>query len=200
MHYEWVLVPLITAFTGWFVGRLLVRMLFYPGKLQQLPWFTGQGSFPNKQQTIAGKLGKLVSEELFSFASLEEKISGPENFEKLMPLIETHVDAFLRVKLPAQMPMIGMLVGERTINEMKTVFIAELKELFPVIMKNYMSGLQTEMDPARLIAEKIAGLSDDKLNGLIKELIGNAGKKAALIGALIGFSMGLVQVFILIYA
>jgi uncharacterized membrane protein YheB (UPF0754 family) len=197
MHYGWVLVPLITAFTGWFVVWLLTRMLFYPKRPQKLAWFTFQGFFPKKQREFAASLGKLVSEELFSFASIEEKITDPGNFEKLLPVIETQVDQFLRIKLPAQMPMIGMLVGERTLNGMKQVFIGELKELFPVIMKNYMSGLQTEIDPTRLVTKKITAFPVQKLEETFKKLIGKESRKAALAGAGIGFLMGLLQVFIL---
>jgi hypothetical protein len=39
------------------------------------------------------------------------------------------------------MPMIGMFIGEKTINELKAVFITELESLFPVIMKSYLGNL-----------------------------------------------------------
>ncbi|MEJ7678231.1 MAG: hypothetical protein WKG06_10305 [Segetibacter sp.] len=40
------------------------------------------------------KLGKLVSNELLSFSEIEEKISDPANVEKLLPLLEIHIDTF----------------------------------------------------------------------------------------------------------
>jgi len=66
-----------------------------------------------------------------------------------MPLVETHVDDFLRIKLPEAMPMISMFVGEKTILQMKTVFINELQLLFPQIMEKYASQLKKDLNPEK---------------------------------------------------
>lgn len=192
-----VLVPLLTAFTGWLVGWMLIRVLLNLNpQNRSRPGF--RGSSPSIQQELAEKVGGLVGETLWAQELVGEKLSDPAHLERLMPLIEKEVDEFLRVKLPAKMPMIGMLVGERTIGELKSVFIAELKELFPVVMKNYMNGLQAGMDPARLVSEKIAALPAGKLEEMVRVLVGNKGRKVALLGAGIGLVIGFVQVFILV--
>jgi hypothetical protein len=67
------------------------------------------------------------------------------------------------------------------------VFIAELKELFPVIMRNYMNGLQMEIDPARLVTEKISAFPAGKPEETFQKLLGNQARKAAVAGAGIGF-------------
>lgn len=192
-----VLVPLLTAFTGWLVGWMLIRVLLNlnPQNRSRLGF---RGSSPSIQQELAEKVGGLVGETLWAQELVGEKLSDPAHLERLMPLIEKEVDEFLRVKLPAKMPMIGMLVGERTIGELKSVFISELKELFPVVMKNYMNGLQAGMDPARLVSEKIAALPAGKLEEMARVLVGNKGRKVALLGAGIGLVIGFVQVFILV--
>jgi len=118
MSYGLVLVPVISAFIGWLANRILIKMLFHPREPKKTAGFILQGIFPKKQQQLAEKLGKLVSDELFSVIEMEQKINSPENFQKIMPLIEEHVDAFLRVKLPKQMPMIGMFIGDKTTNEL----------------------------------------------------------------------------------
>ncbi|NCI51061.1 hypothetical protein GWC95_14100 [Sediminibacterium roseum] len=192
-----VLVPLLTAFTGWLVGWMLIRVLLNLNpQNRSRPGF--RGSSPSIQQELAEKVGGLVGETLWAQELVGEKLSDPAHLERLMPLIEKEVDEFLRVKLPAKMPMIGMLVGERTIGELKSVFIAELKELFPVVMKNYMNGLRAGMDPARLVSEKIAALPAGKLEEMVRVLVGNKGRKVALLGAGIGLVIGFVQVFILV--
>lgn len=192
-----VLVPLLTAFTGWLVGWMLIRVLLNlnPQNRSRLGL---RGSSPSIQQELAEKVGGLVGDTLWAQELVGEKLSDPAHLDRLMPLIEKEVDEFLRVKLPAKMPMIGMLVGERTIGELKSVFIAELKELFPVVMKNYMNGLQAGMDPARLVSEKIANLPAGKLEEMARVLVGNKGRKVALLGGGIGLVIGFVQVFILV--
>ena len=151
MSYVLVLIPIISAFIGWFTNWIAIKMLFHPREPKKLFGMTFHGIFPKRQRQFAEKLGKLVSVELLSFRDIEEKITHPANIQRIMPLMEEHIDHFLRVKLAQQMPVISMFIGDKTINELKTVFIGELETLFPNIMKNYMSTLQGDLD-----LEKIA--------------------------------------------
>lgn len=49
----------------------------------------------------------------------------------ILPHADTHVDDFLRNKLPKKMPVMSMLVGDKTIAQLKAVFIEELQDLLP---------------------------------------------------------------------
>ena len=196
MHYGWILIPLISAFIGWFTNWIAIKMLFHPREPKKILWFTLHGIFPKRQQQFAEKLGKLVSEELLSFGDIEEKITNPENIQKLMPLIEGHIDHFLRVKLAQQMPMISMFIGDKTINELKTVFIAELEELFPIIMKNYMTRLQKDLDLEKIVVQKVAGFSSDKMEQVLNSIMSKEFRFVEIIGGVLGFLIGLLQVLI----
>src|SRR4051812_36198904 len=125
-----ILLPVISAFIGWFTNWIAIKMLFHPREPKKILGVTFQGIFPKRQQQFAMKLGKLVSSELLSFADIEQKISDPENVTKLLPVLEAHIDTFLREKLTAEIPMIGMLIGDKTIGQVKGVFIKELEALF----------------------------------------------------------------------
>ena len=130
MNYWLLLIPLLTAFTGWAVIRLLLKMLFRPLHPKKLFGYTWQGILPGQKFSIADKIGKYVATEFSSFDAIEQKIGDPKNFEKVKPLIETHIDDFLRNKLKEQMPMISMFIGDKTINTLKTVFIKQVFDLF----------------------------------------------------------------------
>ncbi|WP_315814403.1 hypothetical protein [Paraflavitalea speifideaquila] len=52
--------------------------------------------------------------------------------------MEVHVDEFLRKGLPKAFPMISTFIGERTINQLKEIFLKELETIFPVVMKGYV--------------------------------------------------------------
>ena len=115
MTYGLILIPIISAFIGWFANWLAIKMLFHPRKPKKILWFTLHGIFPKKQHQFAEKLGKLLSEELISFSDIKEKVIHPGNVQKIMPLVEEHIEQFLRVKLPKEMPVIGMFIGDKTI-------------------------------------------------------------------------------------
>ncbi|MDD2792745.1 MAG: DUF445 family protein [Sediminibacterium sp.] len=194
------LIPLISAFIGWFTNWIAIKMLFHPREPKIILGIRFQGIFPKRQQQFAQKLGKMVSRELLSFQDIETKISNPANVQKLMPFVEQHIDHFLRVKLADQMPVISMFIGDKTINQLKAVFIAELTELFPVIMKNYMNNLQEELDLEKIVIEKVSGFSSDKLENMLNAIMAKEFRFVEIIGGVLGFIIGLIQVLLTLIA
>jgi uncharacterized membrane protein YheB (UPF0754 family) len=141
-------------------------------------------------------MGKLVGEELVSFKDIEQKIIDPKNIEQLMPFVETHIDHFLRVKLADEMPMISMFIGDRTINQMKGIFMQELATLFPQMMENYMGKLKNDLDLEQIVIEKVSGFSSDKLEQILLSIMQKEFRFVEIIGAVLGFIIGLFQVLI----
>lgn len=192
-----IIIPVTSAFTGYITNRLAVKMLFRPRKPVRVFGITIQGIFPARQPQFAQQIGALVTSELVSFSEIEAKITSEESVKKIMPVAELHIDDFLRNKLKEAFPMIGMLIGEKTIGTLKTIFMNELETIFPVIMKEYVKNLQQDLDVEKMVTEKIAALSADKLEtamylGLKKEL-----RQAGFFFGLLGFLIGLVQVGII---
>jgi uncharacterized membrane protein YheB (UPF0754 family) len=198
MKFTYILIPLISAFIGWFTNWIAIKMLFHPKVPIKILGITFHGIFPKRQKQFAEKLGKLVSEELLSFSDIEQKIADPANIEKLMPYIETHIDHFLRVKLAEEMPMISMFIGDKTINQMKGIFIQELQTLFPQIMANYMGQLQNDLDLEEIVVKKVSGFSSDKLEEILQAIMSKEFRFVEIIGGILGFVIGLLQVLLTI--
>jgi uncharacterized membrane protein YheB (UPF0754 family) len=193
-------IPLISAFIGWFTNWIAIKMLFHPKNPVKILGITFQGIFPKRQIQFAEKLGKLVSEELLSFKDIEVKITNPDNINKLMPYVEEHIEHFLRVKLAEKMPMISMFIGEKTIADLKIVFVSELTILFPVIMKNYMGNLQGELDLEKIVTEKVIGFSSDKLEDILVAIMSKEFRFVEIIGGVLGFLIGILQVILTLSA
>lgn len=191
-----VLPLLLSAFTGWFVIWITIKLLFRPVKPFSLAGIKIQGIIPANQQQVAEKIGKIVSSEMFSFSTLQVKLTHPDNFEKLKPKIETHIDSFLRERLKDTFPMLSMLIGDKTINQLKSAFLLELETLFPLLIKNYISNLEAELNPEKEVTDKIAGFSVSKLEELIYKSAGSKLLKLQLFGAAIGFITGLLHILI----
>lgn len=198
MKITLILIPLISAFIGWFTNWIAIKMLFHPKVPVKILGITFHGIFPKRQKQFAEKLGKLVSQELLSFSDIEKKISNPDNIEKLMPFVETHIDHFLRVKLAEEMPMIGIFIGDKTINQMKAIFIKELQSLFPSMMENYMGQLEKDLDLEKIVIDKVSGFSSDKMEEILQAIMSKEFRFVEIIGGVLGFIIGLLQVFITI--
>ena len=179
----WILFPLIGAVVGWMVMSAGV-------------WFFFKRVLPAKKQALDRQISKLAAEH-FSFTAIEAKLVSPESFQKILPVIEGHIDEFLRVKLTKSMPYLGAFIGDKTINQLKGVFMEELAELFPVVMKNYLGGLQQEMNIEGVLYAKLAEIPPQRIESTAKSLLAKEFGQVKLMGAVTGLITGLIQVLIL---
>jgi uncharacterized membrane protein YheB (UPF0754 family) len=197
MLWTTYIIPVIlSAFTGWVTTWIAVKMLFHPRNPVNIFGFKLQGIFPKNQQLIAQKLGQVVSKEFLSFAEIEAKVTNPENIQKLKPEIEAHIDKFLREKLSDVFPMLSMFIGDKTINQLKGAFLMELESLFPVLMKSYMTKLEKDLDLEKIVTEKVANFSSEKLEDILNQITKKEFKFLEIIGGVFGLLIGLIQVLI----
>jgi uncharacterized membrane protein YheB (UPF0754 family) len=178
MNYWLLLIPLISALVGWLITRLSVLVLF-------------KKILPQHQEELGKQIGQKVSAE-FSFADIEKKISDPANAKKILPLVEEHVDDFLRNKLKAKMPVVGMFIGEKTINSMKEVFLKEIEEMFPRILTQFAGNLQQELNIESMVANRISSIPLSQMEQMAAPIL----NYYLAIGALIGFCVGLVNLIL----
>ena len=199
MHFTgYISTIILSTFTGWVTTWIAIKMLFHPRKPVKFLGITIQGIFPKNQRQIAEKLGQVVGKELLSFEEIEQKVTNPDNLQKLRPDIEAHVDNFLRNRLKEIFPMLAMFIGDKTINQLKDAFLIELENLFPVLMKNYMNKLQHDLDLEKIVTEKVANFSSEKLENILNQITKKEFKFLELIGGIFGFLIGLIQVLMAI--
>ena len=191
-----IITILLSTFTGWITTWIAIKMLFHPRKPINILGVKLQGIFPKNQRAIAEKLGQVVGKELLSFDEIEQKITNPENLQKLRPDIEQHIDHFLRIKLLEVFPMLSMLIGEKTILQLKEAFLLELENLFPVLMKNYMGKLQEDLDLEKIVTEKVANFSTEKLEDILNQITKKEFTFLEFIGGFFGLLIGIIQVLV----
>ena len=189
-------IPVISAFIHWLTIWMALKLLFHPRNPKKILGFTLHGVFPKRQRQIAESLGKIVGQELLSFGDIEQTITSPENVRRILPLAEEHIDNFLRNKLKESMPMVAMFIGDKTVNQLKAVFMKELEGLFPLIMKNYVANLRNDLDLERIVVDKIAAFSSDRLESMLNQFLTKEFRFVEVIGAALGFLIGLVQIML----
>jgi uncharacterized membrane protein YheB (UPF0754 family) len=189
-------VPFVSAFIHWLAIRMALKLLFHPSQPKRILGFTVQGVIPGRRQQIAETLGRIVAKEMFSIGDIEQLIADPANADRILPLAEEHIDSFLRVRLKETMPMISLFIGEKTIGQLKSVFMKELGDLFPVVMRDYVSRLRHDLDLEQIVAGRIAGFSSDRLEALVNDFLAKEFRIVGLVGALLGFLIGWLLVLL----
>lgn len=163
--------------------------LFQPAKPVPLPGFRLQGLVPAYREALSKALAQKAADEFAQIKGLEEQLTKPENFDKLKPVIEDHMDDFLRNRLKEQMPMISMFIGDKTITTLKGIFISEIEKLFPRVIGQYAGNLQKEIPVYNLVLNRLQSISEQE----IRQNLGKA--LQPVFRALFGFAivLGLIM-------
>jgi uncharacterized membrane protein YheB (UPF0754 family) len=189
-------IPFISAFIHWLTIWMALKLLFHPHEPRKILGFTLQGVFPKRKQQIAESLGRIVGQELLSFKDIEATITNPENVGKILPLADQHIDYFLRHKLKEAMPVISMFIGDKTIEQLKAVFMKELAILFPEILKNYIQHIKEDLDLEQIVVEKIGNFSSERLEQMLNQILTKEFRIVEVIGAALGFFIGVMQILL----
>ena len=94
------------------------------------------------------------------------------------------------------MPVISVFIGEKTILQLKTVFMKELEDLFPVIMKNYVGNIKNDLDLEQIVIDKIVNFSSDRLEQMLNDILTKEFRFVEVIGAALGFLIGVLQIIL----
>ncbi len=189
--------PFIAAVIGWFTNFIAVKMLFRPRKKIKIGPFEIQGIFPKRQEAVAEKIGKLVSDELLSLHDIKEKINQPETMEMINKKIEVKIDEYLHTTFPANYPFMSFFVRKKTKDKLKNDFLLEVDELAPQIVAQYIASMEGNLNVEKIIQEKISLLSPARLEELIMQVLQKEFRFIEAVGAVIGFLIGMVQVGLL---
>lgn len=179
MNPALLIVPVVAAFIGWICNKIALQVFI--------------NRLSNKSN-VSKLAASIPVDEIFSFDEISEKITNPANLQKIMPVIDEHIDHFLKVKLKQSMPVVGMFIGEKTIAQLKQVFLEELQSLFPQIMQNYAKELQNDFDLKKIIAYKLQSVPEEKIQSTIKQAFSKQFSSIEIAGALIGFIIGSISV------
>lgn len=153
------------------------------------------------QKILLSRLPGIISRMATGFAAkaidpkmITSALSSKVNFDDIRPLVEEHVDEFLGHKLGKEMPMIGMFIGDKTIAQMKTIFMKELEEIFPLVMGKYVEGLSRNFDGHTLLTENTSGAASFAVRDINRKIL----RFIPLYMSLSALGIGLIQVLILV--
>lgn len=181
--------PFLTAFTAWCTAWVLLYMVLYPLTPKRFFGITLQGFIPRYQNQIAIKVAEGVVQELSGGNGLQ--LANPDTLQQLRPMIEHHLDSFLRVKLKEKMPVIAAFIGENTIVKLKEGMMEEIELLLPEVIARYTSSLTTDPALSGKISAVIANYPPASLDLLLGPYLLQARKRVPMIFAFIGLLLGI---------
>jgi uncharacterized membrane protein YheB (UPF0754 family) len=199
-HYSlWALVsvPIIAALIGYITNYIAVRMLFRPHRPKRFLGIVVHGLVPRRQKEIAASLGSMIERDLFSHEDIHAALSGADTAEEAAAFLSEQVDTFAQ-KVGAQNPMVGMFLQGPLLDQIKKMLSDQMAERFPEFMERIVSRVEHRLDVSEIVTRKIEGFDLTKLESLIYEVSARELKTIEVLGGVLGFVVGLVQVGIMV--
>jgi len=187
------LIPLIGAAIGWGTNFLAIKMLFRPRYERKLFGLRIQGIFPKRKTELAEAIGSAVEKELVRKEDLAHIISKIGK-EKVGVIVDRIIDDKFRLY---------KLNSIFLINEFHKKLVSSLKsfvrkEVIGILQrqKNISLRLAETIDIKNLVTERINGFSSEELERATFAVINKELRFIELLGAGIGFLIGLGQLVI----
>lgn len=197
MTISLIIAPIIGAFIGWGTNYIAIRMLFRPIKPIKLPLinFYIQGVVPKRQAQLAVKIGEAVERDLLSgeqiIKQLETEIAKGNLVECISPLIKARVLA----KIPAFIPIsIKSMVG----NIVEDIVCREAPHLIAETLDKMSGKLEESLNIGKMVEERVKNFSLPEMERLILDVSAKELRHIEVLGAVLGFIIGLVQDIVLL--
>lgn len=189
--------PLIGALIGWLTNYIAIKMLFHPRNEVKIFFIPVQGVFPKRQKAFAHKLGQIVSEELISVEDLTTHLKEKATSEAVLNHIAQRLEESIASRLPRAFPMLAMFMSSEMAEKIKGFLIEQLGSLNEELIDKLSVQLEEELDIHRIVEEKVAAFSSDKLEEVLFSIMRREFKFVELVGAVLGFLIGIAQILLL---
>ncbi len=190
------LLPIIAALIGWITNYLAIKMLFHPHQPKKILGLTFQGVFPKRQAQIAEKLGDLVANELFSMKDVAQKIEDLSTQPEALEEVGKRIEQTIRGKLISAFPMLSMFLSDEMIEKVTSLFKGELEDFLRVSAQGLAVKMEESVDIQALVREKVQAFSSNKIEELLLGFMEQEFRFIEKIGAVLGFLIGCIQMFL----
>ena len=168
------LCALAVGIFGWLLSFSFIKFLFYPNTLSNI-----------KGRPPQSPLVRIIQD--FPLETILPQALNSKSFESLTPFIEAQLDVFFKERLVQKMPVISMFIGDKTISQLKEVFIDEINLLFPQIT--------TQLTP--LMKEQLLFNIQSKSSVSIEQYLLRATKKIRIACFCLGFCWGILIYYLI---
>jgi len=198
LYVTWILPPVLGASIGWITNWVAVKMLFYPRKPFGIFGFQLQGLIPSRQHELAEQCAAIIERELLQQHLIESSLKSVD----LKPMIEKKVRELIREKLAAKLkslPMLGAFINDTTLSVVEEMAAKEMGAGAQELIHEYSQKVSEKIQIRDIIEQRIMSFDLDKLEHIVVSVASKEFKVIEWVGAVLGFFIGLTQVFLTIF-
>lgn len=198
-HSAWVM-PIFGGLTGWLTDWLALRMVFEPKEPKRFfGVFTWQGMFIKRRKAVAAEYGRLIAKEILTPENVIHGILHGPLSDRLADLVQKHVQNMVDAQSGLAKPFVVLTVGSKKYQEMKRTIAQRIVERMPETLKHVEKYATDAMDIERTLSSKMQELTAEQFEGLLRPAFQQDEWILITVGAVLGFMVGELQVFLMLH-
>ena len=191
------LTPFITAAIGWLTNWVAIQMLFRPREPMRILFWKWQGLIPARQKQLAAQTAEIIEREILQQHMILHEIRkielGPYLEEAAHELVWHRIGPQLRA-----LPMLGSFINEKTLARFEVIAAASMKEEAGPLMEKVATQFEASVNLKQMIEDNIVAFDLDRLETIVNAVAKQEFRTIERLGAVLGFSIGCVQVLLLV--
>ena len=191
----YVIIPVASALIGYLTNVLAIKMLFRPIKPYNILGYKLQGVFPKRQAEIADSIGKLVEDYLLSADDLYQAVNTPRVKEQIISGLVVLLQERLQNAWPKMLSGIINFMKEN----IEKVIRQEVEAMLNRAVSQGKEHLEKQKPISKMVEKKILAFQLDELEAFVKTASSRELRFIEIIGGILGFIIGLVQVGFLLF-
>lgn len=191
-----LLIPIISAFVGWFTNVLAVKMMFYPIEFVGLRPFLGwQGIVPANSEKLARTTTRLITERLVALDSLFAAFEPDSFAAELDHVIDDITEQVIEEVAAKRAPAMWSAMGEDTKKQIHQMLRTEVHAVTVKILADFRDNIQEILDLEETIVQAV--IRDRRLtNEMFLRVGAEEFKFVERSGAYFGLAFGIVQMVV----
>ncbi|MBV8063674.1 MAG: DUF445 domain-containing protein, partial [Nevskia sp.] len=192
--------PIFGGFTGWFTDWLALKMIFNPKQpTRYLGLVTWQGLFLKRRKEVAAEYGRLIAREVVTARNVFEAVLRGPLSDRLFNMVTKQVQRMVDEQAGVARPFVVFAVGSGKYQSMKKMVAEELMKRLPETIKHVESYAADAMDLEHTLVGKMQELSPEEFESLLRPAFQQDEWILITVGAVLGFLVGELQVFVMLH-
>ncbi|MBK8593202.1 MAG: DUF445 family protein [Sandaracinaceae bacterium] len=194
--YTVLLIPVISAFIGWFTNWLAVQMMFYPNDFVGIPPFLGwQGIVPASAERLARFSTRLITTKLLSLEELFQNFKGDAFASEMDAVVDQITEQILQEVAQKHAKVMWENAGEVMQNMVRQKLREEVRTVVINITDDFSNNITKILDLEQVVLEAV--MKNRRLMTMMFLEVGEAEFKFIIrSGIWFGFLFGIPQMII----
>ncbi len=158
---------------------------------------TLQGLLPKRRKEFAHSIGSTIEEHLLSADDVTAILNDPDVHKKLEGMLIERIDRFFDQKLVTVAPMFAGFMKGPLVEQIKGALVRESSDMLLASAGTFTEVLDERLNLKQMVEQRIMEFDFLKLESIILQVASKELRWIEVLGAILGFTVGVVQVLLL---